>query len=513
MALSLYSGDCGSPGDARELFASEKGLLVLRPGRGCCGCSPLFTVPSGCYALVTRHGADLNYVDGSAVWPAGLHAGYPPWIGVSHLVTKQSVVLDLPVKACKTRDNVTVNVDMSLVFRIMGDADLGEDPELVRNFVYAVKPKGLEQQLRDAQEEAVRGLARSLKHTEIYGIRSGGKPDRISTVDAPEDIEEEEGNDDDSYRDPVMQGTADEDDKLNAVKNTIKGRDVAEVMRAQLNKQFISQGILIESVMIKRVDLPAEITTQMSDKTMVISQNAAQRMYHENEMQQTRMEQKVQTLMQTFADQKDLEKSDGAQKLNAERVKMNDSVSQTEKVVSNIKEATKAHIDSIRANNSLEVQRIKDKMYATTTQMNVEAEKESAELLANTRLEVQTLISDAELTATRHIASAQLSISKAEGTIAPWIAKKKAFQTDLKRNEVYDSLASNQELIVVGGDSREENKEENDIVNLVAVADSILADIADNPAAMESDARTKLVAEMAILHSSSASYMSKNEVV
>lgn len=45
--------------------------------------------------------------------------------------------------------------------------------------------------------------------------------------------------------------------------------------------------------MIKSVTLPEDITTQMSDKTMVISQNAAQRMTHENEMQNNRMEQKV----------------------------------------------------------------------------------------------------------------------------------------------------------------------------------------------------------------------------
>ena len=71
------------------------------------------------------------------------------------------------------KDNVTVNIDVALAFRIMGAAELGEDPDLVRKFVHELKPRGLEQQLRDAQDEAVRALARSLKHTEIYGIRSG----------------------------------------------------------------------------------------------------------------------------------------------------------------------------------------------------------------------------------------------------------------------------------------------------------------------------------------------------
>lgn len=235
MATSLISEDCRRVGEANELFAGQKGLLVLRPGR------PVarfwFTIPSGCYALVTKHGADLDYQDASgsktAVWPAGLHMFRAPWTKVSHLVTKQSIVLDLPVKACKTKDNVTVNIDVGLAFRIMGDAELGEDPGLVRKFVYQVKPRGLEQQLRDAQEEAVRALARSLKHTEIYGIRSGS--------------EDEEGGDDasmndsdnDSMHDDVLVGSSDKNDRKAAKKAAKKGATVAAQMRARLNQQFL----------------------------------------------------------------------------------------------------------------------------------------------------------------------------------------------------------------------------------------------------------------------------------
>ena len=43
----------------------------------------------------------------------------------------------------------------------------GEDPNKVRDFVYRVTARGLEQQLKDACEEATRSVARSLQHTEI----------------------------------------------------------------------------------------------------------------------------------------------------------------------------------------------------------------------------------------------------------------------------------------------------------------------------------------------------------
>ncbi|CAM9650357.1 unnamed protein product, partial [Chrysoparadoxa australica] len=102
-----------------------------------------------------------NYPEtGSAVWPPGLHWGLP-WLKVAHLVTKQSCLLDLAVKSCLSKDNVSVQVDVAIMFRIMGDETKGEDPELVRKFIHEVGPRGLEQQLRSAQEEAVRALARS----------------------------------------------------------------------------------------------------------------------------------------------------------------------------------------------------------------------------------------------------------------------------------------------------------------------------------------------------------------
>ena len=46
-----------------------------------------------------------------------------PWVKVNNLVTKQSVVFNMPVKGCKTQDNVTVQINLSIVFRIMGDAE------------------------------------------------------------------------------------------------------------------------------------------------------------------------------------------------------------------------------------------------------------------------------------------------------------------------------------------------------------------------------------------------------
>jgi regulator of protease activity HflC (stomatin/prohibitin superfamily) len=240
MATTLYS-DSTSLSRASTRFSTEPGLLLLRPNRGL---KPYICIPSGMYALVSRHGADEEYLDkvtgrSSIVWPAGMHI-VPPWVKISALVTQQTIVLDLPVKACKTRDNVTVNIDVALAFRIMGNAELGEDPELVRKFVYELKPRGLEQQLRDAQDEAVRGLARSLKHTEIYGIRSGSTNkmrQMLGSVVNPDvnlvELKEE------GHRDETLVGESDALDIEAAKSSTSAGIDVTEYMKERLNKQFM----------------------------------------------------------------------------------------------------------------------------------------------------------------------------------------------------------------------------------------------------------------------------------
>ena len=64
--------------------------------------------------------------------------------------------------------------------------------------------------------------------------------------------------------------------------------------------------------------------------------------------------------MQTFQEQRDEERLDGAQRVNAEEVKLNDMKSQAHKVEANIRESTQNMIQSILADSALEVQRVED---------------------------------------------------------------------------------------------------------------------------------------------------------
>ena len=164
MPYDLAQEHIGSSVTASKASGEHPGTLVGVPSRGLV---PYITIPEGFYALVTTNGAEVTHSNGSKVWESGLYF-CAPWTAISHLVTKGHVLFDTPCKGCKTKDNVTVQIDVNTTFRIMGDALLGEDPNLVCKFVHEVTPRGLQQQLRDAIDEAVRMLARSMKHQEVW---------------------------------------------------------------------------------------------------------------------------------------------------------------------------------------------------------------------------------------------------------------------------------------------------------------------------------------------------------
>jgi hypothetical protein len=181
MAESLLSVPIGHVSQANAVFGSRPGVLVARPGGR--GLSWWFTIPSGYYALVQSYGAQIDHPNGGRVWPAGFYIG-GPWMSVSHLVTKQSIIFDSPARDCPTSDDLPVSIDVAVVFRIMGDAEKKEDPNLVQNFIFKVTPTGLKDQLGAALDEAVRGLVRAVRATEVYGLRSGATDNRPGTPES-----------------------------------------------------------------------------------------------------------------------------------------------------------------------------------------------------------------------------------------------------------------------------------------------------------------------------------------
>ena len=82
-------------------------------------------------------------------------------------------------------------------------------------------------------------------------------------------------------------------------------------------------------------------------------------------MQHTRMEQGIATMFQSFHESQEQETATGKERINKERVKLNDAEAQATKSEANIREATKVRIEKMVAENGSRVQKVKDSMVST----------------------------------------------------------------------------------------------------------------------------------------------------
>jgi regulator of protease activity HflC (stomatin/prohibitin superfamily) len=110
-------------------------------------------VPEGVNALLARGGKHISVVG------AGLHF-VPPWVVVSHLVTRHEIPYDAPVKEAPTRDNVRAAVDTSITFMVT-------DPY---RFVYGISASGFDQVFQAACQDAIRSMVRLVTSDQVNDL-------------------------------------------------------------------------------------------------------------------------------------------------------------------------------------------------------------------------------------------------------------------------------------------------------------------------------------------------------
>lgn len=110
-------------------------------------------IPEGTSALLTRGG---RYVRTEG---PGTHF-LPPWILISHLVTKREIPFDIPVVDAPTRDNVRSGVDSLVTFAIV-DA---------YRFVYSISATDFDQVFQASCQDALRGLIRQVDALQVADL-------------------------------------------------------------------------------------------------------------------------------------------------------------------------------------------------------------------------------------------------------------------------------------------------------------------------------------------------------
>lgn len=329
------------------------------------------------------------------MWPSGLHMG-PPWLKVSHLVTKQSMLFDNEIKGCKTKDDVTVIIDISLVLRVMGDDPSerpGDDPQNVYKFVHEVTPIGLQAQLKDAQAEAVRTLARSVDHNEVLGLRNfrhselEGINEKVFSSEAMH-----QGDCEQTGQEPKdLEGNHDCNESLDA------GASITDAMKIRLNKQFNQQGIEILDVIIKDIRLPEFIQSQMSRKTVVISQNAMQRIQQKHDMISLIQEEEIKTLSQKHEEQRKDVAAYGEFERNMKEIQSQMAHAEGDRQIKSIETQMAVDVEMVEVESNLAVQRIEDETKLETERIREQSLADAEIELAKTRAEVDVILANGEL--------------------------------------------------------------------------------------------------------------------
>ncbi|GAB9470983.1 Myosin protein [Globisporangium polare] len=432
-------------------------VVIINPGRS--PVKPYIRVPEGMYALVQNQGKDMDFHCSNgkrtAVWPPGFHTA-SLFTKVAHLVTKQYIVFDTPVKGCKTADDVTVGIDMCLVLRIMGDESKGEDPGLVRRFVYELGPHGLEVQLRAAQDEAVRALARSVQHTEVYQLRDGTMKERFHTgalnfrttqqlqqptideLSTPKSVEGGDG--------PGFHSTSDAPQAKIIY-------CVTEDIKRNLNAQFNNYGVEITSVAITNVTLPDGFQDQMQSRTTHLSAIKEQNMKQMSDMQLLQYKEEIDTTKLKRHMVLLEEESTGKAKcaeiqkeidlIRADIILVQEQIAQEMRVkVNNIKVAADLKISEIRA----ETESIENEIAAHSNAdiAVLEAEKQA--------LQVQLQATIDEIQAEAHAKAAEI-VARAEGIAAKKLDKLRAHELKMQSLEKLAALSRNEKIVISGDTS------------------------------------------------------------
>src|SRR5438552_1854781 len=113
----------------------------------------LVRIPEGAYGLLQQRGKYLRTIEsGTQI--------LPPWIVISHLVTRRIIPFEVPVNEAPTQDNVRSTVQALVTFSI-------SDPY---RFVYHMSASDFDQVFQAACQNGLRAMVRQVSSDEVNGL-------------------------------------------------------------------------------------------------------------------------------------------------------------------------------------------------------------------------------------------------------------------------------------------------------------------------------------------------------
>ena len=311
-----------------------------------------------------------------------------------YIVTKNVIRYDTPVIACPTKDNVRINVNINLMFRVQ------EDEESILKFIYKLGAARLDDILQVEIDEAVRNFVRSIQHDQVLDLKS----------------------------------------------------EMASKMIAELNKKFQSFGVLFENASISSINLPTVIEDAFSDATKYdirlqnqLKKNQNDRLMIENEQNQKLTELKKENM-------KKIQEIKGSR--DRALLERDEQIVSTETLhdVQIIEAEEKANLLIIKAQNDKVIaENLSGKQVATIIS-SARSEAFTAKTKVDQLERTKGIEAEAKFYCLGLHAESIKTESKSESAVSESMKKKRDFEYSMAKTEVLESLAKNGHLIF-GGDN------------------------------------------------------------
>lgn len=366
--------------------------VVLVPdmavSRICGAPCPWVSVPSGFSALVTRFGKEIegdNEEDGS--WSPGFHC-FAPWNEISKLVSRQFMVFDTPVRDCKTKDNITVNIDVLIVFKI----------ENARTFVYGIGPEKLDDLLRASQEEVLRQMAGETDVMDIYDLFGSAKT-----------------------------------------------KPYVDIM----NKDFQEHGVKVLNFTVRNVRIPGNMARDFEDKTLYESKTMEANMQQESDRLDLDNQEECLKLKETTDNMRMAAEAEAVTALARITKEVREVVAETDGKITFVSAERVAQVTDIETTSALEVAKIDAEKSLMENDQKVRMKAEVDKLDASVEAYEQNKWSEGQQQAAERIAEGKKAMAMAEGEAAEAFAARRSVEQEWARINILDKIANNRNIQMV----------------------------------------------------------------
>lgn len=367
-------------------------IIPMRSASECCGI-PLcwISVPHGFFAVVSRFGKDLDGGSDKPGHEGTLAPGFHKWWCCCHrvnrLVSQQLIIFDTPVKDVKTKDNITVNIDVLIVFEIVN----------AKAFVYGLGPEKLDELLRCSQEEILRTLAYNTPVAGIYDLH---------------------------------------------------GADTSEYV-AEMNKSFEPYGVFIHHFTVREVKIPESMAMDFEQTTLYESQTK-EKIVEQESAQLDMANDEDKTKLREEHDNLNMAAREQAVTTAAQIAKdTSEVIAATAKEVQLYNAQRDADVKDLLANSELEIAIVNAEMMAMRKDNGSQCELATGKLEAEAAAHENANFAKATKEGAEKISEGTKELASAEGGAVKGLAAKRQQEQELKKLDILDRVTNNQKINIV----------------------------------------------------------------